>query len=107
MGSASSSPSEPRVQEPPVENTASFCPIPEQFRNPAIYNVYNERIDGYPEMNPKNNMPMDANQTPSPGQRKLLATEREISNIPKGGTTGSWVYPSPQMFFNGKDRWLN
>lgn len=106
MGSGSSRLPEAGVQEPAVGNNASLCPIPEQYRNPAIYNVYNERVDGKQQMNPKNNMPVDANQSPAPGQRKLLSTEREVSSIPKGGTTGTWVYPSPQMFFNGEEAWL-
>ena len=38
----------------------------------------------------------------SPGQRKLLSTDRINSNIPKGGTDSTWLYPSPQMFYNGE-----
>ena len=52
-------------------------------------------------VDPKNNMPLAANQHPSPGQVKPLSTDREQSNIPKGGTASTWTYPSPQMFFNG------
>ena len=52
-------------------------------------------------LNPKNNMPVEPNQLPCPGQRKPLPTERVQSNIPKGGTDGTWLYPSPQMVFNG------
>jgi len=29
-----------------------------------------------------------------------LPTERQKSNIPKAGTDETWVYPSPQMFWN-------
>ncbi len=29
-----------------------------------------------------------------------LPTERQKSNIPKAGTEETWVYPSPQMFWN-------
>lgn len=58
------------------------------------YNVYNQPID------PRNNMPASANQAPFPGQKVLLSTERIQSNIPKGGTESTWVYPSPQMFYN-------
>ena len=61
---------------------------------PVQYNVYNQRID------PRNNMPLAANQAPFPGQKALLSTERIQSNIPKGGTDSTWVYPSPQMFYN-------
>jgi cytochrome c heme-lyase len=63
--------------------------------NPVQYNVYSEPID------PKNNMPATANQEPAPGQRGNLPTERVKSSIPKAGTEdGTWVYPSPQMFWN-------
>lgn len=50
---------------------------------------------------PRNNMPIEPNQQPFPGQRKPISTERETSSIPKGGTESTWVYPSPQMFYNG------
>jgi cytochrome c heme-lyase len=50
---------------------------------------------------PRNNMPVEPNQQPFPGQRKPISTERQVSSIPKGGTESSWVYPSPQMFYNG------
>jgi hypothetical protein len=95
----------------------SSCPVPEGYRNPAIYNVYSQRInDPYAQstpnplaalqgsdlLDPKNNMPLEANQQPCPGQRKPLSTERVQSTIPKGGTEATWLYPSPQMFFNGK-----
>lgn len=92
---------------------AATCPVPERYRNPAVYNVYNQRINGpgavgpaaaAPRadiLDPKNNMPLEPNQQPCPGQRKLLSTQRQASSIPKGGTDSTWVYPSPQMFFNG------
>ena len=47
-------------------------------------------------------MPVEPNQQPFPGQRRYISTEREASTIPKGGTETTWVYPSPQMFYNGK-----
>lgn len=102
---------------------ASECPVPAEFRqqvykNAAVYNVYNQRINdpaappagagsplpglpGQDVLDPKNNMPLEPNQQPCPGQKKLLSTDRMASNIPKGGTDATWVYPSPQMFFNG------
>jgi cytochrome c heme-lyase len=94
----------------------SSCPVPAQYRNPAIYNVYGQRIDGNQQnctnplvklqgsdlLDPKNNMPLEPNQQPCPGQRVPLSTDRLQSNIPKGGTDSTWLYPSPQMFFNGK-----
>lgn len=60
----------------------------------TVYNVYAQPID------PKNQMPATANQQPSPGQAKPLSTERVQSSIPKGGTESTWLYPSPQMFWN-------
>lgn len=46
-------------------------------------------------------MPIQANQLVSLNQRINLPTERVVSNIPKGGTNdGTWIYPSPQMFWN-------
>jgi cytochrome c heme-lyase len=90
--------------------------VPERYRNPAVYNVYGQRIDGDAAppaarssplvagadvLDPKNNMPLEPNQQPCPGQRRPLSTERIQSNIPKGGTDSTWLYPSPQMFFNG------
>ena len=46
-------------------------------------------------------MPLEPNQQPFPGQRRPISTERQPSSIPKGGTANTWVYPSPQMFYNG------
>ena len=84
------------------------------------YNVYNQRIDAGAMattgattrattgqqyvLDPRNNMPVAANQAPFPGQKALLSTDRVDSNIPKGGTDGTWVYPSPQMFYNALKR---
>eukprot|EP00878_Enallax_costatus_P018229 GHUV01019182.1.p1 GENE.GHUV01019182.1~~GHUV01019182.1.p1 ORF type:complete len:180 (+),score=31.59 GHUV01019182.1:385-924(+) len=97
-------------------STSSRCPVPENYRNPAIYNVYGQRINdpaqqtcpsplsalqGNDLLDPKNNMPLEANQQPCPGQRRPLPVERVQSNIPKGGTDTTWLYPSPQMFYNG------
>lgn len=101
------------------EPESSSCPVPAQYRNPAIYNVYGQRIDGNQQnctnplaklqgsdlLDPKNNMPLEPNQQPCPGQRVPLSTERLQSNIPKGGTDTTWLYPSPQMFFNGEAAW--
>lgn len=53
-------------------------------------------------LDPSNNMPREPNQRPWAGQRAPLSTERTKSSIPKGGTQDSWLYPSPQMFYNGE-----
>jgi len=52
-----------------------------------------------PPLDPANMMP-PANQQPSPDQPFPLNTERVQSNIPRGGTDGTWQYPSEQMFWN-------
>ncbi|CAK0787317.1 hypothetical protein CVIRNUC_010535 [Coccomyxa viridis] len=85
---------------------ASACPLPGSARSQAVYNVYNQRIDpsACPKMDPRNNMPVEPNQQPFPGQRRYISTEREASTIPKGGTETTWVYPSPQMFYNALKR---
>ena len=66
-----------------------------KYVNPNQYNVYSQKID------PTNQMPSTANQLPAENQQVPLSTQRVTSNIPKGGTEdSSWVYPSPQMFWN-------
>jgi cytochrome c heme-lyase len=74
---------------------ASDCPVPEEYRGKhGIFNVYNQPID------PRNNMPTVASQGLAPGQKKPIPTYRQPSTIPKSGTSGTWTYPSPQMFYN-------
>nr|DBA44775.1 TPA_exp: holocytochrome c synthase [Huperzia lucidula] len=98
-----------------------------KYRNPHVYDVYGRRVDeegqkqsgnyvwkmpawlyyGFPpseEINPANRMPKRANQRPAAGQKELLSTSRQRSTIPKGGTDETWLYPSPQMFFNSLTR---
>ncbi len=58
-----------------------------------VYNVYSQVID------PTNMMP-PPNQSMAPGQEEPLPVARVSSTIPKGGTEGTWLYPSPQMFYN-------
>ncbi|PNH04023.1 Cytochrome c-type heme lyase [Tetrabaena socialis] len=95
------------------------CPVNPKYRNPAVYNVYGQRINdpsvvasanplqhiqGADVLDPKNNMPLEPNQLPCPGQRKPLSVDRVASNIPKGGTESTWLFPSPQMVFNALRR---
>lgn len=70
--------------------------VQNEYKNPNVYNVYSQKID------PTNQMPAVANQTPlSPKQEIPLSIDRTPSSIPKGGTTNdTWLYPSPQMFYN-------
>ena len=51
-------------------------------------------------LDPRNNMPTVARQMMAPGQKTPISTDRQQSTIPKSGTGGTWVYPSPQMFYN-------
>lgn len=53
-------------------------------------------------LDPANNMPREPNQRPWAGQAAPISTQRTASTIPKGGTEATWVYPSPQMFYNGE-----
>lgn len=94
------------------------CPVKPGagYKNAAVYNVYGQRLNDpnapLPKsplsvlrdadvLDPRNNMPLEPNQLPCPGQRKPLSTERVASTIPKGGTESTWLFPSPQMVFNG------
>ena len=70
-------------------------PTASGYKNPVQYNVYSQPID------PTNQMPSTANQRPAPNQHAPLPTQRVASTIPKGGTEDqTWLYPSPQMFWN-------
>lgn len=116
MGAQQSSGARPDVRAdgecPVAQDTKSSpsCPVPDNAKSNVIYNVYNQRIDKSktdPEpgqksiLDPRNSMPISANQQPYPGQRVLLPIDRVKSSIPKGGTHSTWEYPSPQMFYNG------
>ena len=83
-------------QQQVQQSSISECPVrrkhDDKYVNPNQYNVYSQKID------PKNNMPVKANQDMAPDQREPLDTTRVKSNIPKGGTEDdTWSYPSPQM----------
>jgi cytochrome c heme-lyase len=108
--SAQSTPPSPQVDVCPVRQAPKVpvsseggggeggCPVKhgkEPYKNKDVYNVYNQKID------PKNQMPSNANQLKSAGQSIDLPVERVKSTIPKGGTeSDTWQYPSPQMFWN-------
>ena len=73
------------------------------------YDVYSRPLP----IDPTNNMPIPNAQTtarnnlPNPDQKDTLTTKRVQSTIPKGGTNNkneTWVYPSPQMFYNALAR---
>ncbi|KAJ0395066.1 hypothetical protein P43SY_011454 [Pythium insidiosum] len=82
------------------EKPAGGCPVQHDKKDgeQEIYNVYGQRID------PTNMMPYNPNQEPNDEQRYPLTQERVQSTIPKGGTEGTWLYPSEQMFFNALKR---
>ncbi|GAX76393.1 hypothetical protein CEUSTIGMA_g3838.t1 [Chlamydomonas eustigma] len=119
MGNSSSAGSLKTVG--PTESTSTSsgeCPVKPEYRNPAVYNVYGQRINEANStqnnpilalqnnqiLDPRNNMPLEPNQMPCPGQRKPLSTDRVPSIIPKGGTDSTWLFPSPQMVFNALKR---
>ena len=119
MGNTSSS--SPQSPKEPVNGQASSsaCPVinPLKENEKPIYNVYSQRINdpnakpnplnalqNKEVLDPRNNMPVEANQMPCPGQRRPLPTDRVASNIPKGGTSSTWLFPSPQMVFNALNR---
>ena len=107
-------------------------PLPATPRpSPAVYNVYNQKLGSAeaeatarsprlpglfgvnwgvnwgaapPAMDPTNHMPLEPNQLPAPGQVSPLPTQRVASAIPKTGTSSTWLFPSPQMFFNALTR---
>lgn len=73
---------------------AEECPV-KRYKYPVQYNVKSQVID------PTNQMPSTPHQQPASGQRVALPTVRVESSIPKAGTfEGTWLYPSPQMFWN-------
>ena len=51
-------------------------------------------------LNPLNRMPATPAQQRAEGQSAALPTDRVQSTIPKGDGEDTWVYPSPQMFYN-------
>lgn len=51
-------------------------------------------------LNPLNYMFSQISQARAPDQTVDLPTEREISSIPRGDSTGNWEYPSPQQMYN-------
>ena len=55
----------------------------------------------------RNNMPVEPNQQPVKGQKQYISTYRLQSNIPKGGSDSTWLYPSPQMFYNGEHYYIS
>ncbi|GMF24589.1 unnamed protein product [Phytophthora fragariaefolia] len=78
---------------------AGGCPVVKDGETESeVYNVYGQRID------PTNMMPYNPNQEPNDEQRYPLPQDRVQSTIPKGGTEGTWLYPSEQMFFNALRR---
>jgi hypothetical protein len=93
-----------KAKEPAAAAAGSACPMKDgsssSYKNPNAYNVYSQKID------PTNNMPVQANQQQTASQTKALSTDRQASSIKKAGVEGdsTWVYPSPQMFWNALAR---
>lgn len=81
------------VKKDSQESSSSF---PVKYKNSNVFNVYGQKL------NEANNMPSEAQQKPlADDQSQDLDTNRVQSQIPKGGTDSTtWLYPSPQMFYN-------
>ena len=91
--SSSSSSGSSSISGGASRSSGDECPV--RYKNPNVYNVYSQKLD------PTNQMPTAANQLPAPNQQSALSKERVVSSIPKGGTdSDTWLYPSPQMFWN-------
>lgn len=90
--------------DPPAsqDERAQVWKMPSSLYTTSYYNPQrNAPLRGsVEEINPANRMPVHANQQPSPGQKEVLSTYRHKSSIPKAGTDNTWLYPSPQMFYN-------
>jgi len=91
----------------PISNPvkrSSECPVSktlneEKYKNPNVYNVYNQKVD------PTNQMPSIPQQGKNPHQSGELSVHRVPSLIPKAGTDdATWLYPSQQMFWNAMVR---
>lgn len=86
----------PAHQDSRVKLQASQCPMS------AGSGCDSSTMDkGGDALDPTNMMP-PPNQQPSPGQPFHLPINRQVSSIPRGGTSKdeNWVYPSQQMFWN-------
>ncbi|KAJ7023972.1 cytochrome c/c1 heme-lyase [Mycena alexandri] len=64
-------------------------------------------------VNPVNNVPWNLSQSPAPNQSISLSTKRKKSSIPcatssepdpADSSSSTWVYPSPQQFYNALTR---
>ncbi|CDH48418.1 cytochrome c1 heme lyase [Lichtheimia corymbifera JMRC:FSU:9682] len=89
--------------QPTSNNTADQCPVDhtayKHFLPTSKEGCDSDAIDA------SNNMPAVAQQSPLPGQKQQLGTEREVSSIPRAaGEDAKWIYPSEQMFFNAMRR---
>ena len=108
MGNRASIPSIPETNadSQPAMSVAnkSTCPI---LSDAEVGRVYNELLKPAAEreqsekLSDRNAMPVGLRNKPMKGQEKHLSTDRIVSTIPKGGSNDTWIYPSPQMFFNG------
>jgi len=88
----------------PPPKTESECPLGYTSECPSeVQTTVNKATLPETEIDPRNMMP-PPNQKPSPDQPFGLSTLRQSSSIPKDGTTGTWLYPSEQMFWNAMIR---
>ncbi|KAL7435562.1 hypothetical protein ACHAXH_006899 [Discostella pseudostelligera] len=98
-------------QHPPIPSTSTSATgaatsnessAPTATATAVKYDVYSRPITS---IDPNNNMPSSTdtrNILPSSSQTVPLDTTRIASTIPRGGGKEgeTWVYPSPQMFYN-------
>ncbi|KAL3771927.1 hypothetical protein ACHAWU_009350 [Discostella pseudostelligera] len=100
-------------QHPPIPSSygattsnESSAPTPAAPTTSSVkYDVYSRPIISSTSIDPSNNMPSSTdtrNILPSSSQTVPLDTTRIASTIPRGGGKEgeTWVYPSPQMFYN-------
>ncbi|VDK78783.1 unnamed protein product [Cylicostephanus goldi] len=77
-----------KVKKEPEPEACSGCPVEGGSINPMNNAKFSFQELEHP------------NQKPAPDQPFPLPKEREKSTIPRAGTTETWTYPSPQMFWN-------
>jgi len=83
--------SEPDTQSEPF---GASCPISFKDDSPSCPVAHGQ-------LDPKNLMPYNISQKPSPKQNKALKTEREVSSIPRADQENrNWEYPSHQQMYN-------
>lgn len=94
--------------------TMSQCPVAQQAGKLKSSATVRCPVSQNPDyVNPVNNVPFNLSQSPAPNQSISLSTKREQSSIPSAtssesdpadSSSSTWVYPSPQQFYNALTR---